>query len=118
MNEAIAKQGYYRAVDVALALPGNHRVFCEDFAWCSAVVGRPRMTVWWDGRADPYPIWVWDEARAVAADQPRGSTVADLDRYKVDVSINRREAPMNLALVRAGWQIKYADLRYIVWERV
>jgi hypothetical protein len=37
------------------ALPGEQRVYCEDFAWCSLFADVPRVRVYLDGRTDAYP---------------------------------------------------------------
>ncbi len=34
----------------------RHRLFCEDFSWCSIALGYPRVSVFIDGRCDGYPI--------------------------------------------------------------
>jgi hypothetical protein len=117
-NKAIADSTYEPAVDAALTIAGEHRVYCEDFSWCSLIVGFPRFTVWWDGRADPYPLAVWKSARAVAYDQPRGTAIRELDRYGVDVVIDHRGAPLNLALAGGKWRLVDAVAGdYLVWQR-
>jgi hypothetical protein len=38
------------------------RIFCEDFAWCTVFLERaPAAAVFMDGRADPYPLDVWND---------------------------------------------------------
>ena len=117
ITNSLTQVGFYPAVRSALALPGKHRVYCEDFTWCSLIVGTPRFHVWWDGRADPYPLPIWDDARRVAADMPRGIAIREFNRYGVDVAISRTIAPLSLALRKANWQIVSVDAQYVVWQR-
>jgi hypothetical protein len=37
------------------ALPGEQRVYCEDFSWCSLFADVPHVRVYLDGRTDAYP---------------------------------------------------------------
>jgi len=43
------------------ALGPNRRVFCYDFSTCSIALDYPNLRVFMDGRADPYPLWVWND---------------------------------------------------------
>lgn len=117
VTNSLTQVGFYPAVRSALALRGEHHVYCEDFTWCSLIVGRPGFHVWWDGRADPYPMRIWDDAFRVAADMPRGIAVREFDRYGVDVAISRTIAPLSIVLRQAGWNIVSVDAHYIVWQR-
>jgi hypothetical protein len=117
INRSLSEVSYAPAVDAALAIPGDHRAYCEDFAWCSLIVGQPHFRVWWDGRADPYPMHVWREARHVAADRPRGAALKYLDEYDVDVAIARAQAPLTAVLAKAKWDLVASESGYTVWLR-
>jgi hypothetical protein len=108
---------YAPASAAVLSFSGSHRVFCQDFTWCSTFLGHPRFRVWWDGRADAYPADVWQRALEITADQPRGASERNLDRFAVDVVIAKDGAAVNAALAKAHW-ILVADLqKYRVWRR-
>jgi hypothetical protein len=78
------------------AMPGLHRLFCQDYAWCGVAVGAPRIRVFLDGRADPYPLRVWEAAFRVAH-RSAGWQLA-LQAYGVDAIVARRDSPLAAAL--------------------
>jgi hypothetical protein len=105
-----------RALAALTSLPGPHRVFCADFAWCSFIVERHSGSVFLDGRADPYPERVWDDYLTVA--RLRGAWRTTLDAHHVDTIVTARDSALDDALSRVhGWQTSYADRRYRVWIR-
>jgi hypothetical protein len=51
--------GAFGSVQRLAALPGEHRLFCAEYSWCSIALGNPNIRIFLDGRADPYPERVW-----------------------------------------------------------
>jgi hypothetical protein len=79
--------------------PGTHHLFCEDYAWCGAAVGRSRIRVFLDGRADPYPLRVWRaDLRVVHALAGWRQT---LSAFGVDAIIAKHRSPLADALARS-----------------
>jgi hypothetical protein len=98
------------------ALPGEHHVFCADFAWCGLAVGEPHVQVFLDGRADPFPRAVWEDFAAVVRVAP--SWEATLDRRHVDAVVVTAGTPLDQALGLArDWRSGYADKTYRLWLR-
>lgn len=46
-------------------MPGGRRIFCYDFAACSIALQYPNLRVFIDGRADAYPLWVWNDFNTI-----------------------------------------------------
>lgn len=94
--------------------PGEHRVFCADFAWCGRVVGTPHERVFLDGRADPYPQAVWDDFSTIAFLRPAWRE--RLAARGVDTVIVARGAPLDQALERdPRWHAVFSDDDYRLW---
>jgi len=95
-----APAGSAQLIAQLAALPGTHRLLCQDYAWCGVAVGAPRIRVFLDGRADPYPLRVWDAAFRIA----HGSAgwQAALQSYGVDAIVARRDTRLSTALRRAA----------------
>jgi hypothetical protein len=49
----------FGSVQHLAAQPGEHRLFCAEYSWCSVALGEPNIRIFLDGRADPYPPRVW-----------------------------------------------------------
>jgi hypothetical protein len=97
-------------------LPGEHRVLCEDFAWCSLLLGVPHERVFIDGRADPFPREIWHDYVAMELLDPSWHEL--LDRHAIDAVVVTRNAPLDQALaVTTGWRAAYADQTYRLWMR-
>ena len=97
-------------------IPGEHHVFCADFAWCGFMVGAPHIQVFLDGRADPYPPRVWNDFVAIV--RLHVGWRERLRARSVDAVIVARDAPLDQALAAiAGWRSAYADRRYRLWLR-
>ena len=79
------------------------RVFCEDFAWCSAFLGTP-VRFFMDGRCDPYPAPVWRDYRAVIDGSRRWAAI--LDHERIDAVMVRRNGALDslLAERRSRWR--------------
>jgi hypothetical protein len=52
------------------AQPGEQRLFCYDFAVCSPALDFPKLRIYMDGRADPYPPKVWDDFNVLRYAKP------------------------------------------------
>jgi len=97
-------------------VPGTQRVLCADFAWCGLLVGNPHARVFLDGRADPYPVKVWNDFIEIAKVGPAWRE--RLDAYRVDAIVVGRDGPLDQALVNdRGWRSAFADKRYRLWLR-
>ena len=96
-------------------LPGERHVYCADFAWCSLAVGMPNASVFLDGRADPYPIAVWDDFLKIL--RPERDWQQTVARHGIDTLVVARDSDLDQVVARtAGWRQSYADKRYRVWE--
>jgi hypothetical protein len=103
------------AIASLAALPGERHVYCADFAWCSLAVGMPRVSVFLDGRADPYPIAVWDDFLKIL--RPERDWQQTVRRRGIDTLLVSRDSDLDQVVARtAGWRASYADRKYRVWE--
>jgi hypothetical protein len=91
------------AIHELTRLPGRHRLFCEDFAWCGLALDTGTIGVFVDGRADPYPIEVWRQYDTVL--HARAGWRPILRRYGVDAMLVRRDRALDRAAQRGGWRI-------------
>jgi hypothetical protein len=97
-------------------VPGTQRVLCADFAWCGLLVGNPHARVFLDGRADPYPVKVWNDFIEIAKVGPAWRR--QLDSYRVDAVVAGRDGALDQALVNDhDWRAAFADNRYRLWLR-
>lgn len=97
-------------------IPGEHNVYCSDFAWCSLALGTPHERVFLDGRADPYPRDVWEDWVAVLRLDRSWQSI--LARRGVDTMVLKRDEPLDQALAMVpGWHVAYADKTYRLWMR-
>jgi hypothetical protein len=100
----------------AAAHPGSHRIYCEDFAWCSLALDKPNMREFIDGRCDPFPLALWYQYEDVAHVRPHWQAI--LDRNNIDEVLAARTRPLAHALSSApGWRLLYADHIYKVFVR-
>ncbi|HET7814866.1 MAG TPA: hypothetical protein VFL13_10885 [Candidatus Baltobacteraceae bacterium] len=112
------KKGELPATAVArlAAQPGVHRLYCEDFAWCSLALDYPNLREFLDGRADPYPLSVWQEY--VTVFHARGQWRAILDRRGVDAVLVRKDRALGRAMPSLrGWHCVYADAAFALFLR-
>jgi len=94
----------------------GHRVFCEDFSWCSIALGYPDLRVFIDGRADAYPLWTWREYAATI--KATGTWSTTLRDRGVDAVVSQRGSPLALALRRQPhWGTAYQDAGYVLFRR-
>lgn len=104
------------AVERLGAISGTHRLYCEDFAWCSLALGEPNVRVFLDGRCDPFPQRIWDAYLTVQRAEPKW--YATLDRYDVNAVLALNGRPLaTLLRLRAGWRPVYHDRRYTMFLR-
>lgn len=86
---------------IALLGP-ERRVFCYDFSTCSIALDYPNLRVFIDGRADPFPQWVWNDFNDVRTVKPNWMWV--LDRFAVDTVVAKIDDPLDKAIrKRPGW---------------
>ena len=105
-----------RAMDAAAALPGTHRLYCEDFAWCSWALAHANLREFIDGRCDPFPSRVWKSYEAVYELQPTWR--AALDANRIDLVLASRSRPLAQALaLEGGWRRVYTDSTYALFIR-
>jgi hypothetical protein len=104
-----------RAVEVAAAVPGAHRLFCEDFAWCSWALRHSNVSDFIDGRCDPFPARVWNQYTDVYEVKPRWRSI--LDREHIDLVLTKRTRPLAQALALSGWRKIYTDSTYALFMR-
>ena len=94
-------------------LPGRHRLLCEDFAWCGPAVDTGRVSVFLDGRADPFPPSVWTQYDTII--HVRKGWRLIVRRYRVDALLVRRGGPLDRSARRDGWRIAVdAPIRLLV----
>ena len=104
------------AIAAIRTLPGPHRVFCADFAWCSFVVENGTGSVFLDGRADPYPLGVWKDFTTVVRLRPGWN--ARLESRGVDTVLVADDAPLEQGLrLSPDWRVAYHDKKYELWQR-
>ena len=86
------------------SIPEERRVFCYDFSVCSLALDYPNLLVFMDGRADPYPVGVWQQFNLIRHADPGWQTV--LDQYRVDVVVARSGDVLDRALMKQpGWTL-------------
>jgi hypothetical protein len=85
-----------QAIAALVAQPGEHRLLCTEFSKCSYALGYPNVKIFLDGRADPFPIGVWDGFVTVSAFLPGWPEA--LDHFKVNAVLVGRDGPMAQAL--------------------
>ncbi|MGZ3517852.1 MAG: hypothetical protein ACXWNK_10400 [Vulcanimicrobiaceae bacterium] len=95
---------------------GGHRVFCENFTWCSMALQYPNLRVFMDGRCDPYPVEIWKSY--MSAVTVRRSWNVSLQRYGVDAVLASRGSRLSEALAAdASWRASFQDSRFVVYLR-
>jgi hypothetical protein len=98
-------------------LPGPHRLLCENFAWCGPAVDTGRISVFVDGRADPYPPSVWNQYDAIVHVRPGWEPT--VRRYGIDAMLVHRGGALDRAAQRAGWQVaRNAPIRLLLYDEL
>ncbi|MBV8491755.1 MAG: hypothetical protein JO199_14610 [Candidatus Eremiobacteraeota bacterium] len=100
------------------ALPGEHRVFCYDFAVCSIALDYPNLRVFMDGRADPFPLAIWNDFNTIRFAHPGWQS--RLDAWKVEVVVAKRNDSLARQLrALPEWQaLPAVDRCCVVYRRV
>jgi hypothetical protein len=94
----------------------RHRVFCEDFSWCSLALAHPTLRVFIDGRCDPYPLPVWQ--KYISTIRARAAWTEPLNEYGVDSVVAHQGSRLALALAKTPhWGRAYRDASYVVFRR-
>jgi hypothetical protein len=94
----------------------DHRVFCEDFTWCSLALQFPNLRVFMDGRCDAYPLAIWNAYIAMVYAKP--SWEKDFHEYGVDTIVAHRNGQFASALSKdPSWRATFEDTRYVVYLR-
>jgi hypothetical protein len=109
-----------KAIAAIDAMPGTHNLLCGDFAWCALDFpgdgGAPKQKLFLDGRADPFPVPVWQDFVAIEILQPGWQQ--KLAARNVDAILVKREAPLAQALaLMPAWHRAYADPKFLVYLR-
>jgi len=106
----------FREMNALVQTPGEHRIMCMDFSWCSYFLGLPKQRVFLDGRADPYPPQIWEEFAVVVYARPGWPDV--VDRYRVNAVIAKRDTEIDRALARTRqWKDATHDSQFRLWMR-
>lgn len=104
------------AITAATAVPGTHRLYCEDFAWCSWALAHGNLRTFIDGRCDPFPARIWQQYLAVYEVKPRWNAI--LDAQRIDLVLATRTRPLAQALRLTGkWREIYTDSTYALFIR-
>ncbi len=69
-NPGVQWPGPFGSVKTLEALPGEHRLFCAEYSWCSVALGTGNIRIFLDGRTDPYPAAVWQAYGTITHAQP------------------------------------------------
>jgi hypothetical protein len=94
----------------------QHRVFCENFSWCSLALQYPRLRVFLDGRCDAYPVRIW-QAYGATLKQPNSSGRVLRD-YGVDAVVAKRGGALADVLATSGaWTIASQDAAFVAFRR-
>ena len=94
----------------------NHRVFCENFTWCSMALQYPILQVFIDGRCDGYPWAVWNDY--VSTIRARKNWSEPLEKYGVEYVVAARGSRLAAAIEKLpNWGRSYEDVSYVVFRR-
>ena len=91
------------------ATPGDHRIFCTDFTDCSVALQFPNLRVFLDGRADAFPIAVWNDFNSIRFVNPGWNAL--LEKRAVNAVLVKTGDPLDLAIrLRGGeWHLLEGD---------
>jgi hypothetical protein len=104
------------AIGALAADRSPHRLFCENFTWCSVALRYPQLRVFMDGRCDPYPLTVWEQYIEAIDGAPPSRRI--LREYAVDtVLANKNGAFESALLATPQWRVAYADRAYVLFRR-
>lgn len=104
------------AIERLASMPGTHRLYCEDFAWCSLALAHPNLQEFIDGRCDPFPLSVWNDYITVFHAKTNWRRV--VDRRGIDAIVVDKKRTLAHALASwQGWSLVYADDQYRLFVR-
>jgi hypothetical protein len=99
------------AITRLASMPGTHRLYCEDFAWCSLALQYPNLQEFIDGRCDPFPLPVWKDY--VAIFHAKGNWREVIGRRRIDaILVDKKRALARALPLWQGWSLVYADSDY------
>ncbi|MBV8344110.1 MAG: hypothetical protein JO190_03830 [Candidatus Eremiobacteraeota bacterium] len=105
-----------RAVASLAADRRSHRVFCQDFTWCSLALQYGNLRVFMDGRCDPYPVPVWQ--RYMATIYLKRPLSATLPGDAIDAIVAKRDTPFAVAVAKQpNWKQAFEDRSFVVYRR-
>lgn len=82
--------------------PGEHNLFCAEYADCAVALGYPNIRVFLDGRADPFPVPVWRGFVEVAAMRPGWPAV--FKQFGVNAVLVSKTHPLAVGMKHLdGW---------------
>jgi hypothetical protein len=98
------------------SIDGTHRLYCEDFAWCSLGLAYSNLREFIDGRCDPFPLPIWKEY--VTISHAKGPWRALLDRRGVDaILVGKKHALARALQSWHSWKLVYTDERFRLFVR-
>ncbi|MGA2760249.1 MAG: hypothetical protein ABSF08_08035 [Candidatus Cybelea sp.] len=94
----------------------EHRLFCENFTWCSLALQYPSLRVFVDGRCDAYPVRIWQQYGTALKGGDSSNRV--LRDYRVDAVVATRGGAIAQTLGKSGaWTIASQDRAYVAFRR-
>jgi hypothetical protein len=107
----------WRPVALAASQPGTHRLYCEEFAWCSIALGYPNLQEFIDGRCDPFPAPVWHQY--VAVYELHEGWMSVIERNGIDAILAKPDRPLAHALAARGdWRTIYVDSQFRLFMKL
>jgi hypothetical protein len=93
----------------------DHRLFCENFTWCSVALAYPTLHVFIDGRCDAYPLAIWHQY--ISTIEVGSSWGRPLGVYRVDTVVAQRGSRFAIALAEnADWRRAFEDRAYVIFR--
>lgn len=106
----------YEPLSALQSIPGEHRLLCGDFGWCGNMVGKKNIRVFLDGRADPYPISVWNTYVDIV--KTKVGWQKEVDQNQINTIVVRKKSRLSKALAKEkGWKNAYSDSRFSLWTK-
>jgi hypothetical protein len=105
-----------RAIARLASISGTHKLYCEDFAWCSSALAYPNLQEFMDGRCDPFPLPVWNDYETVYGAKRQWREV--LNRRGVTAIVVDKKGRLARVLPSwHAWRLIYADNTYRLFVR-
>ena len=105
-----------RAVLATERIAGRHNIFCASFEWCSLFLDHPNDRVFLDGRADPYPVAIWNDYDTLRTLAPGWQKL--LSTGRIDTLLVERDSALGQAMaLLPAWRSAYYDSRFRVYRR-